>query len=50
MLTRREMLMRIEMAREAKVPITNYGLAISRLYGTLDRIVAPFKVAKEIER
>lgn len=50
MLTRREMLMRIEIAREAKVPITNYGLVISRLHGTLDRIIAPFKVAKEIER
>jgi [FeFe] hydrogenase H-cluster maturation GTPase HydF len=42
MLTRRETLTRIERAREAGVPITNYGLAISLARGVLDRVLKPF--------
>ncbi len=42
MLTRREMLMRIETAGESSVPITNYGLLISYVHGTLERIISPF--------
>ncbi len=42
MLTRREMLVRIEKARRAGVPITNYGIAISHIHGTLERIISPF--------
>ncbi|WP_422482047.1 [FeFe] hydrogenase H-cluster maturation GTPase HydF [Pleomorphochaeta sp. DL1XJH-081] len=48
MLTRREMLMRIEKARTAGVPITNYGIAISAIHGRLERILSPFKGLKEI--
>ncbi len=45
MLTRREMLNRIQQAREAKVPITNYGLAISFLQGVIRRTLSPFPSA-----
>jgi [FeFe] hydrogenase H-cluster maturation GTPase HydF len=45
MLTRREMLFRIEQARQAKVPITNYGVAISAVQGVLERTLAPFPAA-----
>ncbi|MBN2859822.1 MAG: [FeFe] hydrogenase H-cluster maturation GTPase HydF, partial [Sphaerochaetaceae bacterium] len=47
MLTRREMLMRIERARRAGVAITNYGIAISAMHGRLERILSPFKGLKE---
>ncbi|MFH0985611.1 MAG: [FeFe] hydrogenase H-cluster maturation GTPase HydF [Candidatus Omnitrophota bacterium] len=42
MLTRREMLARIEKAKAAGVPITNYGVAISFVQGVLERTLAPF--------
>jgi [FeFe] hydrogenase H-cluster maturation GTPase HydF len=42
MITRREMLFRIQKAKEQKVPLTNYGLAISFLEGVLDRVLFPF--------
>ena len=45
MLTRREMLNRIQKAREAKVPVTNYGVAISFLQGVLKRTLSPFPAA-----
>ncbi len=45
MLTRREVLNRIQKAREAKVPIANYGVAISFLQGILRRTLAPFPAA-----
>lgn len=45
MLTRREVLNRIQKAREAGVPITNYGVAISHLQGVLRRTLAPFPAA-----
>lgn len=45
MLTRREMLNRIQKAREADVPITNYGVAISFLQGVLNRTLSPFPSA-----
>jgi [FeFe] hydrogenase H-cluster maturation GTPase HydF len=38
---RREMLSRIELAREAGVPITNYGIAIAALNRILDKVVIP---------
>ena len=41
-LTRREMLWRIEQARSAGVPVTNYGMAISALQGVIDRTLSPF--------
>jgi [FeFe] hydrogenase H-cluster maturation GTPase HydF len=47
MITRREMLTRIEKAKEAGVSITNYGLAISRSQGVLERVLSPFPAALE---
>ena len=41
-LTRREMLWRIEQAKAAGVPATNYGMAISALQGVIDRTLSPF--------
>lgn len=42
MQTRRDILLRIARAREAGVPVTNYGLAISWAKGVLDRALEPF--------
>lgn len=42
MLNRRETLRRIELARQAGVPITNYGMAISACRGVLERVLSPF--------
>ncbi len=55
MLTRREMLMRIAVAKEQYTPITNYGLTISFVQGVFKRILSPFPAAlalyeDEIER
>ena len=43
MLTRREMLVRIRLAAAAGVAVTNYGIAISQMRGTLGRIIGPFE-------
>jgi [FeFe] hydrogenase H-cluster maturation GTPase HydF len=45
MLTRREMLFRIEKAREAGVAITNYGVAVSVVQGVIKRALSPFPAA-----
>jgi [FeFe] hydrogenase H-cluster maturation GTPase HydF len=45
MLTRREMLNRLQKAREANVPVTNYGVAISFLQGVIKRTLEPFPSA-----
>jgi len=45
MQTRRDMLVRMEKARKAGVPITNYGVAISMLQGVLKRALSPFPAA-----
>lgn len=45
MLNRREMLSRLHKAREAGVPITNYGLAISYTQGVIRRVLTPFPSA-----
>jgi len=45
MLTRREMLNRVEKAKEAGVPLTNYGLAISVVQGVIKRVLSPFPAA-----
>ncbi|OQA28192.1 MAG: tRNA modification GTPase MnmE [Verrucomicrobia bacterium ADurb.Bin345] len=50
MLTRREMLLRIEQAGARGVPITNYGLCISFLHGVLDRVLSPFPAALDAFR
>ncbi len=49
-LTRRETLMRIELARLSSVPITNYGMAISALQGVIERTLSPFPLALEAYR
>ena len=46
MLTRNEKLVRIQKAKEAGVPITNYGLAISHIHGVLKRVLSPFSFAE----
>lgn len=38
---RQEMLTRIEKAKQSKVPITNYGMAISYIHGIFDRVTKP---------
>lgn len=48
MTNRREILSRIMKARQAAVPITNYGLAIAYSLGIFDRALEPFPMAKEI--
>lgn len=47
MFNRRQMLFRIDEARRAGVPITNYGVAISAVHGVLDRVLEPFPYARE---
>lgn len=48
MLNRREMLYRLATAREAGVPIVNYGLLIAQVHGILYRALAPFPLAQMI--
>jgi len=43
MVNRREILARIEKARQQNVPITNYGILMAYLSGILERIIEPFK-------
>jgi [FeFe] hydrogenase H-cluster maturation GTPase HydF len=45
MFNRREMLSRITKAKEANVPITNYGVCISVLQGVIQRVLEPFPAA-----
>ncbi|MEI8242906.1 MAG: [FeFe] hydrogenase H-cluster maturation GTPase HydF [bacterium] len=47
MVTRREVLARIQQAQAASVPITNYGLCIAQTQGVLPRVLAPFPAALE---
>ena len=41
MFNRKHVLSRIAKAREAGVPITNYGITIAKLSGILDKIQLP---------
>lgn len=50
MWNRRTMLSRIMKARQANVPITNYGLAIAYSLGVFERALEPFPSALEIFR
>jgi [FeFe] hydrogenase H-cluster maturation GTPase HydF len=43
MLTRREMLVRLENCKERNVSITNYGVAISFMQGVAERTIAPLQ-------
>ena len=47
---RREMLSRLLRARQAGVPVTNYGLTIARSLGILERALEPFPAALEAFR
>jgi len=40
--TRKTVLQRLEKCRQAGVPVTNYGLAIAKCLGVLERALAPF--------
>lgn len=42
MITRRQVLARLQPAIEAGIPVTNYGIAIAYLNGILERAVEPF--------
>jgi [FeFe] hydrogenase H-cluster maturation GTPase HydF len=42
MSNRAEMMRRIRECKRCGVPITNYGVAISKLHGVLDRVIEPF--------
>ncbi len=48
MWNRRNMLSRIEKARQAQVPITNYGLTIAYSLGIFERALQPFPAALEV--
>ena len=41
MFNRKYVMSRIQRAKEQKVPITNYGVALAHLSGILDKIVTP---------
>jgi len=45
---RREVLSRLERCRRAGVPMTNYGVAIARCLGILERALAPFPAAQAV--
>ncbi len=47
---RREMLARMLRARQAGVPVTNYGLTIAYSLGILERALGPFPAAQEVYR
>ena len=43
MLNRQAMLQRINQAKEAGMPIVNYGVLIAYLHGILERALEPFQ-------
>lgn len=43
MLTRREMMERLERVREAGVPVTNYGMLLAKLNGIMERALEPLR-------
>jgi len=50
MLNRREMLSRVQRAKQEGVSITNYGVCISFLHGVLERVLSPFPAALDVFR
>lgn len=48
MTNKREMLYRINLAKNANIPITNYGVCISYLQGVLERVLSPFPEALDV--
>ena len=47
-LNRREVLYRQQLAREAGIPMTNYGVTLAFVHGILDRALDPFPGAKSL--
>ncbi len=45
MINRREMLYRLQLAKEAGVPIVNYGVLLAFVHGVLERALEPFPLA-----
>ncbi len=45
MLNRREMLFRMQKAKDSGVAVTNYGICISLLQGVVERVLSPFPAA-----
>lgn len=45
MINRREMLYRIQLAKEAGIPIVNYGVLLAFVHGVLERALEPFPLA-----
>ena len=50
MLNRMEMMRRIRECSRRKIPITNYGVGISKVQGLLDRVTAPFGLKTDSSR
>ncbi len=50
MINKRQMLARIQRAREQGVPITNYGMCISFVQGVIERVLEPFPAALDAYR
>lgn len=48
MLNKKEMLYRIDMAKENGVPIVNYGVIIAYVHGILERALEPFPLARAL--
>jgi [FeFe] hydrogenase H-cluster maturation GTPase HydF len=48
MWTRRQMLSRLELCRQAGVPVTNFGMAIAYSLGIFERALQPFPEALEV--
>jgi predicted GTPase len=47
-LNRREMIHRQHSAKEAGIPMTNYGITLAFVHGILDRALTPFPLAKTL--
>ncbi|MCK9424010.1 MAG: [FeFe] hydrogenase H-cluster maturation GTPase HydF [Bacteroidales bacterium] len=43
MITRRQLISRLKPAKDAGIPVTNYGLAIAYVHGIYDRAIRPFR-------
>ena len=46
MINEKEMLYRLNYSEENNIPITNYGIAISKMHGILNRSLEPFEERK----
>jgi len=46
MINRKEMIYRVNRAKEEGIPIVNYGVLLAYIHGILDRALEPFPLAK----